>query len=90
MENADFFTSRGVLKLVGTAPFTAYPWTIIAFKHKGVIFMFDDKPEQQATLDSKRSDFMGHKFEHYVTTDSIGVNSYGASAPLPADAEFFF
>ncbi|KAH7732326.1 Protein DOM-3 [Aphelenchoides avenae] len=69
LANVDFFTSRGVLKLMGTAPFTAFPWKIVAFKFQGVIFAFEIKPDHPG-MDSARSDYMGHKFHQYVTADS--------------------
>lgn len=73
LENADLFTSRGVLKLMGTAPFSAFPWNIVAFKYHGVIFLFDHKREVQTDFKSRQGDYMGHKFEQYVTSDSLTV-----------------
>lgn len=65
--DVDFFTGRSVLKLMGSAPFTPFPWKLVAFKYHGVIFVFDIKPEHGTATDSLKHDYMGHKFHQYVT-----------------------
>ncbi|KAH7732325.1 CRE-DOM-3 protein [Aphelenchoides avenae] len=81
LANVDFFTSRGVLKLMGSAPFTAFPWKIIAFKYQGVIFVFDVKPDYDRGMDSAKSDYMGHKFHQFVTASSP-TGKPGTNQPL--------
>ncbi|KAH7706370.1 dom-3 [Aphelenchoides avenae] len=74
VRNADFFTGNGALKAIGTFPFTQYSVKIIGFKLKGVIFLTlvgadDEKKETEA--DYVR-DYMGSKFEQYMTSKEPG------------------
>lgn len=76
VRNADFFTGNGALKAIGTFPFTQYSVKIIGFKLKGVIFLTlvgadDEKKETEA--DYVR-DYMGSKFEQYMTSKEPGVS----------------
>ncbi|KAH7693578.1 hypothetical protein AAVH_39384, partial [Aphelenchoides avenae] len=72
--NADFFTGNGAMKAIGTFPFTEYSVKIVGFKLKGVIFLMvvgADDEEEETEADYAR-DYMGHKFEQYMTSKEPG------------------
>ncbi|KAH7701711.1 hypothetical protein AAVH_31151, partial [Aphelenchoides avenae] len=72
--NADFFTGNGAMKAIGTFPFTQYSVKIVGFKLKDVIFLSivgADDEEEETEADCAR-DYMGHKFEQYMTSKEPG------------------
>lgn len=63
------------MKAIGTFPFTEYSVKIVGFKLKGVIFLMvvgADDEEEETEADYAR-DYMGHKFEQYMTSKEPGV-----------------
>ncbi|KAH7732328.1 CRE-DOM-3 protein [Aphelenchoides avenae] len=67
--NVDFFPSRDVLNMMGSAIFT-FTVKIIAFRYHGVIFVFHVRLDQERARDTAEIDYMGNKFHQYVTANS--------------------
>lgn len=75
----------GSLTRIASSPYlspTSDSWRIVCYKFEGVIFLCeltaDAKLEKQAneTEMNKRMTYWGHKFEQYLTMDSIDVNYF--------------
>ncbi|KAH7671601.1 Protein dom-3, partial [Aphelenchoides avenae] len=84
VRNADFFTGNGTLKAIATFPFTQYSVKIVGFKLKGVIFLSivgADDEEEETEADYAKN-YVGPKYEQYMTSEEPGGKSSLSSNPL--------
>ncbi|XP_069491268.1 decapping and exoribonuclease protein-like isoform X2 [Ambystoma mexicanum] len=70
--NFDFVVRRGHLAKVLVTPHVQYGWKLAVTLFRGTYFLLEVAEDEDFTEARDRIDYMGHKFEHYMTSATPG------------------
>ncbi|XP_078502183.1 decapping and exoribonuclease protein-like [Lissotriton helveticus] len=66
--NVDFVARRGHLARVLITPYSRQGWKMAVTLFRGTYFLLEERDEERPSETAEQYNFMGHKFEHYMTS----------------------
>ncbi|KAJ1134320.1 hypothetical protein NDU88_000772 [Pleurodeles waltl] len=86
--NVDFVARRGHLAKVFITPYAQHGWKMAVTLFRGTYFLLEERDEEPPSEKAEQFNFMGHKFEHYMTSARPNVQP-DPSAVLDDNQAFF-